>query len=106
MAISAGPVIAKFLGFLKRLLPAGAFSRLWAVRHAVGIGITLSVGAVWMICGLLFDEPPAVLTGWLMVSPVGLWSGYRAGKGLQDRRAARAAAAAPPPPPAGETPAN
>lgn len=93
----------KLLGFIKGFLPTGLLGRLWANRHPICIGITCVIAAFWIVCGLLFDEPPAVMTGWLLVFPVGMWGGYRAGKWFQDRRAARAAAAAPP---AEETPAK
>lgn len=89
-------VLAKLFGILKRVLPTGLASKLWTRRLPISLAVILSTSAAWLICGAYFEEPKAVMIGWLLVCPIGLWLGYRAGTRLQDRRAA----AAPPAPPA------
>jgi hypothetical protein len=80
---------------LKGLIPRAQLGRWWARRFLICSLVLLTIGPLWMVCGRLLEEPGAVLFGFALVAPLGLWAGYRVGKWFEDRAAAKA----PPPPP-------
>ena len=67
------------LSVLKRMLPRGLIGWVLKRRNAICISVVVAVGAIWILCGILFEEPKAYLTGVGLLFPVGMWLGYMIG---------------------------
>jgi hypothetical protein len=79
----------------KRFRPAPIFGRVWALRTPVCTTFVLVVGPIWLLSGLILQDPAVVLTGVGLLTLPALAVGYRVGAFLEARRKALE----PPPPP-------
>lgn len=93
-------VRGRAVGVFTAIKPTALFGRVWSVRTPVCVTFVLTVGAIWLACGWLFDEARSVLRGIVVLTLPALWVGYRVGAALGGRPAPP-----PPPPPPAEEPA-